>query len=476
MSDTIIKITGGVIRQQKNTILKDVDVEIKSGEFIYLIGKVGSGKSSLLKTLYAELPLEYGTAEVAGFQLKKIKKSQIPLLRRKCGIVFQDFKLLTDRDVYSNLEFVLRATGWINKKAIRERIETVLEKVDMLEKKHKMPHQLSGGEQQRIVLARALLNAPPIILADEPTGNIDPETSYRLIELLKEICETGKTVIIATHQYDLIEKYPGRVMCCADGKLYERCDTEVDTTVITEISAEDIDLPEITEEIISEETLVCSTDDNTEGEEKENENIAVEEEITVEEEEDIQTEDETLIQEIYIEEKITVEVCETEETTFVAEQTELPFEEKINVEEEINVEEKPTEAETPNGEQNADTAKGEEMASLLGDLSFPEIDTFDYETQNVSAVTPTEQESNTPTATMPEPQTVIQEKGTAKVTKTRTKKVAAPKSGNETKETDKTEASIAAGQDAPPAKPATRKTKKADDNSKPPAFDLELID
>lgn len=222
MPESIIKMTGGVIRQQKNTILKEVNIEIQSGEFVYLIGKVGSGKSSFLKTLYAELPLEYGHAEVAGFQLKKIRKSRIPLLRRKCGIVFQDFKLLTDRNVYHNLEFVLRATGWKNKKAVRERIETVLEKVSMADKAQKMPHQLSGGEQQRIVLARALLNAPPLILADEPTGNIDPETSYQLVELLKEICATGKTVIIATHQYDLIEKYPGRVFCCENGTLSEK--------------------------------------------------------------------------------------------------------------------------------------------------------------------------------------------------------------------------------------------------------------
>ena len=225
MAETIIKMADGVIRQQKNTILKNVNIEIQQGEFIYLIGKVGSGKSSFLKTLYAELPLEFGTAEVAGFQLKKIKKSQIPLLRRKCGIVFQDFKLLIDRNVYANLEFVLRATGWKNKKAIHERIETVLAKVDMQEKADKMPHQLSGGEQQRIVLARALLNAPPLILADEPTGNIDPETSYKLVELLREICDTGKTIIIATHQYDLIEKFPGRVFCCEDGMLYEKTAT-----------------------------------------------------------------------------------------------------------------------------------------------------------------------------------------------------------------------------------------------------------
>lgn len=269
MSDTIIKMTGGVIRQQKNTILKNVDLEIQSGEFVYLIGKVGSGKSSFLKTLYAELPLEYGSAEVAGFQLKKIKKSQIPLLRRKCGIVFQDFKLLIDRNVYANLEFVLRATGWKNRKAIKERIETVLTKVGMLDKQTQMPHQLSGGEQQRIVLARALLNAPPLILADEPTGNIDPETSYRLVELLKEICDTGKTVIIATHQYDLIEKYPGRVLCCENGELFEKTPaTSCECTINTE------DLPPV-KEIIPEVSPITEniTENTTSAPNDENESL-----------------------------------------------------------------------------------------------------------------------------------------------------------------------------------------------------------
>ena len=164
--EAIIKLENAVIRQQKNSILKDVSLEIKEGEFVYLIGKVGSGKTSLLKTLYAELPLIYGKGEVAGYQLSKIKKSQIAYLRRKCGIVFQDFKLLTDRNVYANLEFVLKATGWRDKKAIKERINEVLDKVELSDKRDKFPHQLSGGEQQRIVLARALLNAPPIILAD----------------------------------------------------------------------------------------------------------------------------------------------------------------------------------------------------------------------------------------------------------------------------------------------------------------------
>lgn len=252
MPETIIKTQNAVIRQQKNTILKDVNLEIKNGEFVYIIGKVGSGKSSFLKTLYAELPLDYGNIEVAGFQLKKIKKSQIPYLRRKCGIVFQDFKLLTDRNVYSNLEFVLKATGWRNKKAIRERIVLVLEKVEMSDKKYKMPHELSGGEQQRIVLARALLNAPPLIFADEPTGNIDPETSYRLIELLKELCENGKTVIIATHQYDLLEKYPGRVLRCENGSLTEDSELSVQPHTLAPQDIENIENIPLSEEVIEE--------------------------------------------------------------------------------------------------------------------------------------------------------------------------------------------------------------------------------
>jgi len=249
--EAIIKLENAVIRQQKNTILKDVSLEIKEGEFVYLIGKVGSGKTSLLKTLYAELPLIYGKGEVAGYQLNKIKKSQIAYLRRKCGIVFQDFKLLTDRNVYANLEFVLKATGWKDKKAIKERINEVLDKVELPDKRDKFPHQLSGGEQQRIVLARALLNAP-----DEPTGNIDPETSYRLVELLKDICDSGKTVVIATHQYDLIKHFPGKVFRCENGVLQEDFSFAENQAAMTTIISENsvIDIESLTEEI--EETTV----------------------------------------------------------------------------------------------------------------------------------------------------------------------------------------------------------------------------
>ena len=255
--EAIIKLENAVIRQQKNTILKDVSLEIKEGEFVYLIGKVGSGKTSLLKTLYAELPLIYGKGEVAGYQLSKIKKSQIAYLRRKCGIVFQDFKLLTDRNVYANLEFVLKATGWKDKKAIKERINEVLDKVELPDKRDKFPHQLSGGEQQRIVLARALLNAPPIILADEPTGNIDPETSYRLGELLKDICDSGKTVVIATHQYDLIKHFPGKVFRCENGVLQEDFSFAENQAAMTTIISENsvIDIESLTKEI-EEPTVV----------------------------------------------------------------------------------------------------------------------------------------------------------------------------------------------------------------------------
>lgn len=226
---SVIQLKQAVIKQKDNIILKDVNFEINKGEFIYLVGRVGSGKSSLLKTLYAELPLQYGTGKIAGFTLNKIKSKNKALLRRKLGIVFQDFRLLSDRNVYENLNFVLKATGWKNKKATKDRIESVLEKTGMSRKGYKMPHELSGGEQQRIVIARALLNSPDIILADEPTGNIDPETSYSLAGILKDISDSGKTVIIATHQYELIKRYPGIVYKCEDGKIertYDFCESD----------------------------------------------------------------------------------------------------------------------------------------------------------------------------------------------------------------------------------------------------------
>lgn len=281
--EAIIKLENAVIRQQQNTILKEVSLEIAEGEFVYLIGKVGSGKTSLLKTLYAELPLKYGTGEVAGYKLNKIKKSQIAYLRRKCGIVFQDFKLLTDRNVYANLEFVLKATGWKDKKAIRERINEVLEKVGLPEKRDKFPHQLSGGEQQRIVLARALLNAPPIILADEPTGNIDPETAYQLVELLKDICDSGKTVVIATHQYELINRFPGRVFRCENGALQEDfsfAEKQAAKNKAIE-TVEHIDLTEETEEIDSSISIPEETTESTFETEVPEETIVIQEEITI---------------------------------------------------------------------------------------------------------------------------------------------------------------------------------------------------
>ena len=200
------------INRQDFTVLKDINLEIKAGEFVYVIGKVGSGKSTLFKSLYAEIPVSSGEANVLGFNLRKIKNSQIPKLRRKFGIVFQDFQLLTDRTVDENLEFVLRATGWSNKNDIKERIEAVLTHVGMQNKGYKMPHQLSGGEQQRVVIARALLNSPEVILADEPTGNLDPETSMKIVSLLHEIASSGTSVIMSTHNTQLTRHFEGRIL------------------------------------------------------------------------------------------------------------------------------------------------------------------------------------------------------------------------------------------------------------------------
>ena len=216
---SIISLKAVDIYQQDHLVLKDVNLEILPGEWVYLIGKVGSGKSSLIKVLNAELDLLEGEAMVAGYHLRKIKASDVPFLRRKMGVVFQDFRLLTDRNVYDNLSFVLRATGWKNEKTIESRILDVMIRVGMADQLKKMPHELSGGEQQRVVIARALLNDPDIILADEPTGNLDPETSEELMHIFKEINEQGKTILIATHDYLLLNKFAARTLMCADQRL-----------------------------------------------------------------------------------------------------------------------------------------------------------------------------------------------------------------------------------------------------------------
>ena len=221
MSESLILLKNALILQRKKPVLTDVNLEIKKGDFIYLIGSTGSGKSSLLKTLYGELPLEKGFGKIIDFDLRQLKSNQIPFLRRKLGIVFQDFQLLNDRSVYGNLKFVLTATGWKDSKKIRLQSEKVLTQVGMLEKINRFPHQLSGGEQQRIAIARALLNNPELILADEPTGNLDPETSNDIMRLLKKLNENGQTVLMATHDYALIYQFPAQTYKCESGKLFE---------------------------------------------------------------------------------------------------------------------------------------------------------------------------------------------------------------------------------------------------------------
>jgi cell division transport system ATP-binding protein len=219
--DVIIELTDCKIWQQDHLVLSGVNLTISKGEYLYLVGKVGSGKTSLIKTLNAQIPLKSGTGIIAGYNLSNIKKREIPLLRRRIGVVFQDFQLLIDRSVNENLEFVLRATGWKNKNDIAARIGEVLEKVGLSLKGYKMPHQLSGGEQQRVVIGRALLNDPEIILADEPTGNLDPETSEGIIKLLQDISRTGRAVIVATHNQTIIKKFPARTIRCENGTLVE---------------------------------------------------------------------------------------------------------------------------------------------------------------------------------------------------------------------------------------------------------------
>ena len=211
MDEPLIRYKNVNINQQELGVLEDVNLELNKGEFVYLIGKVGSGKTSLLKTIYGELDIQSGDAEVLGYNMSNIKRKHIRQLRRRLGIVFQDFQLLTDRNVHSNLSFVLRATGWSNKIAIKERIDEVLDQVGMTGKGYKMPNELSGGEQQRIVIARAILNRPEIILADEPTGNLDSETGRQIVELLKSICASGSAIMMTTHNLHLLSEYPGIV-------------------------------------------------------------------------------------------------------------------------------------------------------------------------------------------------------------------------------------------------------------------------
>ena len=221
MKDVVLQLKNTYIYQRSSLILSDVNLTIKKGELVYLIGKTGTGKSSLIKLLYGDLPLKKGEAQVVGFDLNNLKESEIPLLRRKLGVVFQDFKLLSDRNVFNNLAFVLKATGWKDKEKIKLRIEKVLAKVKMEDKGAKFPHELSGGEQQRVAIARALLNNPELILADEPTGNLDPETSFEVMQVLKEINASGRTILMATHDYALILKFPSKTLKCDGEKIFE---------------------------------------------------------------------------------------------------------------------------------------------------------------------------------------------------------------------------------------------------------------
>lgn len=219
--EQILNLRGVSIFQRENLILSDINLSINKGDFVYLIGKTGSGKSSFIKTLYGDLPLTEGEGSIVDFNLKTLKEKEIPFLRRKLGIVFQDFQLLNDRTVAANLQFVLKATGWKDKDKMQAKIDEVLEKVDMKTKDFKFPHQLSGGEQQRIAIARALLNDPELIIADEPTGNLDPQTSMEVMQVLQEINKNGRTILMATHDYALILKYPSKTLKCDGGKVFE---------------------------------------------------------------------------------------------------------------------------------------------------------------------------------------------------------------------------------------------------------------
>jgi cell division transport system ATP-binding protein len=219
VQEQLVNYSNVQLNREENSILRDVSLTINRGDFLYIIGKVGSGKSTLMKSMYAELPIEEGSARVFDYELAGIKRRLIPFLRRKIGIVFQDFQLLIDRTVEKNLEFVLYATGWKDRREIKDRINEVLVQVGMQNKTYKMPHELSGGEQQRVVIARALLNSPALILADEPTGNLDPETGSQIVALLQEISGRGTAVVMSTHNYSIVQAFPGKIMRCENASL-----------------------------------------------------------------------------------------------------------------------------------------------------------------------------------------------------------------------------------------------------------------
>ncbi len=221
VGNSVIKLNNIDIFQQKHLVLSNVNLHVDNGEFVYLIGQTGSGKSSLLKVIYGDLHVHNGDGYVVGYELKDLKENDVPFLRRKLGIVFQDFQLLTDRSIEENLAFVLKSTGWKDKNLIDERIKDVLEKVGLRSKMRKMPHEISGGEQQRVVIARALLNDPELILADEPTGNLDPETSEEIMILLRQISQSGTAVLMATHDYHIIRTFPSRIIKCENGRVIE---------------------------------------------------------------------------------------------------------------------------------------------------------------------------------------------------------------------------------------------------------------
>ena len=221
MSETVLSLKNVTIYQENKVILSQINLEVKEGEFLYIIGKTGTGKSSFMKTLYGDLPLTVGTGNIVGYDLLNLKEDDIPFLRRKIGIVFQDFQLLPDRSVNENMLFVLKATGWTDRTEMQVKIDDVLQRVGMIGLTNKMPHQLSGGEQQRVAIARALLNDPELILADEPTGNLDPQTSAEILGVLKKINANGKTVIMATHDYAVIMKFPAKTLKCEDSTIFE---------------------------------------------------------------------------------------------------------------------------------------------------------------------------------------------------------------------------------------------------------------